>query len=605
SIRLWDPSFAQSTYDKLQDLHSYYQLTGLSVDRYPLDGVMTPVVIGVRQVDSAELPARSWVNVHLQYTHGYGAVLSPANEVGSDGNPEFVIGNLPPYSSHGAPVLTQPAVYFGLSTPSSPNYVVAGSRQPEVDYQQADGTNVRSAYRGTGGVPAGSFLRRAAFAARFGDLSLLLSHLVTPKSRILWTRNVTDMVHKAAPFLSLDSDPYPVILDGQIDWVIDAYTTSDAYPYAEQADTSAVRSGSGLNAGVNYVRNSVKVLVNAYSGTMTFYAWDAHDPILQSYMGAFPHLFTPRSKMSPALLSQLRYPEDLFTVQADTLGHYHITNAKAFYNATDAWDLSQDPGANLSGSSDGTSTGSGGSGAGVKRMAPIYEVNTLPGGSSLQFNLLEPFVPSGGTGQSGKQAQNLTGFLAASSDPSNYGRLEMYVTPRGQLIDGPAMVNAMINADHNISSEITLLNSHGSQAQLGPVMMVPVGQSLLYVRPLYVSSTENPLPQVQEVVVVNGRQIAMAPNLSAALAQVTGQQGQSSPSPPGASSPATAGASPPASEGSSQQAASLVQQANAALQQAQTDLASQDLGAYEKDVQQATQDLRQAAQLSTGSGSGG
>lgn len=598
TIRLWDPSFAQSTYDKLQDLHSYYQLTGLSVERYPLDGVMTPVVIGVRQINSSQLPAKSWVNVHLQYTHGYGAVLSPANEVGTDGNPEFVIGNLPPYSSHGAPVLTQPAVYFGLPTPGSPDYVVAGSKQPEVDYQKANGTNVKSAYRGTGGVPAGSFLRRAAFAVRFDDLSLLLSHLVTPDSRIMWTRNVTDMVHKAAPFLSLDSDPYPVILDGQIDWVVDAYTTSNDYPYAEQADTSALRSSSGLDTKFNYVRNSVKVLVNAYSGTMTFYAWDPHDPILQAYMKAFPHLFTPRSKMSPALLSQLRYPEDLFTVQADTLGRYHITNPKAFYNATDAWDLSQDPGANLSGSSDGTSAGSRGSGGGVKRMAPTYEVNTLPGGSSLQFDLLEPFVPSGGNGQSGNQAQNLTAFLAASSDPSNYGHLELYVTPRGQLIDGPAMVNAMINADHNISSEITLLNSHGSQAQLGSVMMVPVGQSLLYVRPLYVSSTENPLPQVQEVVVVDGRQIAMEPTLAAALAEVTGQQGQSS------SSSSSQSAPPAASEGTSQEAAALVQQANAALAQAQTDLASQNLGAYEKDVQEATQDLQQEAQLSTTSGSG-
>lgn len=595
SIRLWDPNFAQSSFDKLQDLHSYYQLTGLSVDRYPLDGVMTPVVIGVRQVDSSELPAQSWVNVHLQYTHGYGAVLSPANEVGPDGDPEFVIGNLPPYSSHGAPVLTQPAVYFGLSTPGSPNYVVAGSKQPEVDYEQANGSNVKSAYRGTGGVPAGSFLRRAAFAIRFGDLSLLLSHLVTPSSRIMWTRNVVDMVHQAAPFLALDSSPYPVILDGQIDWVIDAYTTSDDYPYAEQAQTSALSSTSGLHKSFNYVRNSVKVLVNAYSGTMTFYAWDPHDPILQAYMKAFPHLFTPRSKMSPALLDQLRYPKDLFTVQAETLGNYHITNAKAFYNATDAWNLSQDPGANLTGSSHGTASGSGGTGAGVPRMAPTYEVMALPGSSSLQFELLEPFVPSGGKGQSGNQAQNLTAFLAVSSDPSSYGSMELYTTPRGQLIDGPAMVNAMINADHTISSEITLLDSHGSQAQLGAVMMVPVGQSLLYVRPLYVSSTENPLPQVQEVVVVDGRQIAMEPTLAAALAEVTGQaSGQSSSSAPVA---------PPAtSAGSSETAASLVQQADAALQQAQTDLASQDLGAYEKDVQEATQDLQQAAQLSTGGG---
>lgn len=596
SIRLWDPSFAQATYDMLQDLHSYYQLTGLSVQREQLNGQMTPVVIGVRQIDTSGLPAQSWVNVHLEYTHGYGVVLSPANEVSSDGNPEFVIGNLPPYSSNGAPVLTQPAVYFGLSTPGSPSYVVAGSKQPEVDYQQPNGTTVTSTYQGTGGVPAGSFLRRAAFAIRFSDLSLLLSHLVTPDSRVMWVRNVTDMVRQAAPFLAVDSNPYPVILDGQIYWVVDAYTTSDDYPYAQQASTSGLSRSSGLDTRFNYVRNSVKVLVNAYNGSMTFYAWEPHDPILEDYMKAFPHLFTPRSQMSPALLSQLRYPEDLFTVQAETLGRYHITNAKAFYDATDAWDLSQDPGANLGGSSGGTSAG-GDRNAGVKRMDPIYQVNSLPGSSSLEFDLLEPFVPGAGHGKSSNQAQNLTAFLVAPSDPSDYGRLELYVTPSGELIEGPAMVNSMINADHTISSEINLLDSHGSQAELGSVMMVPVGQSLLYVRPLYVSSTQNPLPQVQEVIVVDGKQIAMEPTLSAALAQVIGEQV------PGLSPSAVS--TPPATSQASSQAASLVQQADAALQQSQTDLSNQNLGAYEQEVQQATEDLQEAAQLSGGSGSGG
>jgi uncharacterized membrane protein (UPF0182 family) len=334
---------------------------------------------------------------------------------------------------------------------------------------------------------------------------------------------------------------------------------------------------------------------------MTFYAWDTQDPILRAYMKAFPHLFTPRSQMSPTLLSQLRYPQDLFTVQAETLGRYHITNPKAFYNATDAWDLSQDPGANLSGSPSGTSTGAAGSAddsGGVKRMDPIYQVNSLPGSSSLQFDLLEPFVPGAGNGQSGNQAQNLTGFLVALSDPSDYGHLELYVTPSGELIDGPAMVNSMINSNHTISSEITLLDSHGSQAELGSVMMVPIGQSLLYVRPLYVSSTQNPLPQVQEVIAVDGKQIAMEPTLSAALAQVIGQQV------PGLSASSGASAAPATSPTSSQ-ASSLVQQADAALQQAQTDLSNQNLGAYEKDVQQADQDLQQAAQLTTGSGSGG
>jgi uncharacterized membrane protein (UPF0182 family) len=595
SVRLWDPSLTQATYDKLQDLHSYYQLTGLSVNRYQLNGQTTPVVVGVRQLDTSQLPAKSWVNVHLQYTHGYGVVLSPANQVDPDGNPEFAIGDLPPYSTEGAPVLTQPAVYFGLPTTGSPSYVVAGSKQPEVDYQRANGTNVTSHYRGTGGVPAGSFLRRAAFAIRFTDLSLLLSHLVTPSSRIMYVRDVVDMVHKAAPFLATGSDPYPVILDGQIYWVLDAYTTSDTYPYAQRADTSALSPASGLDRSFNYARNSVKVLVDAFNGTMTFYAWDPSDPILKAYMRAFPHLFTPRSQMSPQLLSWLRYPKDLFTVQAAMLGRYHITDPTDFYNATDAWELSQDPGVNLTGSPGSASTAGSPAGAGVARMDPMYQVTGLPDNPSPQFDLIEPLVPASGNGRPSDQAQNLTAFLVALSGPSDYGRLELYVTPRGQLIDGPAMVNAMINADHTISSEITLLDSHGSAARLGPVMMVPVGQSLLYVRPLYVSSTQNPLPQVQEVIVVDGRRIAMQPTLAAALAQVLG-------APVPGLTPSGAAGEPSVS---SSQAAALVQQADAALQQAQTDLASQSLGAYEKDVQQATQDLRQAEQLSSGAGGSG
>lgn len=576
--RLWDPSIALTTVRRLQDIRSYYTFPTLSVNRAKIGGHPVPVIVGVRQLNPSQVPNPSWVNVHLQYTHGYGVVEAPANQVNGQGNPPFVLRDVPLRSSSGAPKVTQPAVYYGLG---QSGYVIANSRQPELQYSGAGGP-VESHYSGTGGVRLSSLERRLAFALRFGDLNVLISGQITPHSRLMMVRDVRARVAKAAPFLTLGSGAYPVIVGGHIDWVVDAYTSSSRYPYAQAAQTGALPSSSPLaGKSFNYIRNSVKVVVNAYTGHMTFYAWDSSDPLLKAWEQAFPRLFTPASAMPGALRSQLRYPTDLFTVQAQAYGYYHITNPASFYSAGDAWSLSASPGSGAPG-------GSAGASSPAPPMQPEYAEVQLPGTSAPRFVLMEPYVPvsTGATG-SGSQ-QDLTGFLVAGSGPGNYGRLTVYVTPRGKQVDGPALVNSRINADTAVSSQISFLDQHGSQVTEGSVMLVPVGKSLLYVRPLYIESHQNPLPEIKEVIVVYGNSVTMATTLPVALDEAFGSNlsGRS-----GATSlPASSGIGAPG-------VASLVGQANTALSQAQADLKAGNLGGYQSEVQQAQRLLGQAMKL--------
>ncbi|MGH9083104.1 MAG: UPF0182 family protein, partial [Acidimicrobiales bacterium] len=307
NIRLWDPdpSITLRTFQKKQNIRGYYIIQADGVDRYTVGGKMRPVVVGVRQINPTDLPSSGWVNTHLQYTHGEGVVLAQANRATNEGgNPVFAVRDVPPVSSKGYPKITQPEVYFGVD---QPGYVVVRTRQPELDYQKATGTDVETQYQGSGGVAMGSWLAKAAFAVRLGDFNLMISDLLTTGSKIMFVRDVKARVEKAAPFLSFDSDPYAAIVHGHLDWIIDGYTTTANYPYSQNADTQRVPSGSGLPASYNYARNSVKVVVDAYTGAMTFYAMD-HDPILRSYEAAFPGMFTPAIQMSPALRAHLRYP---------------------------------------------------------------------------------------------------------------------------------------------------------------------------------------------------------------------------------------------------------------------------------------------------------
>ena len=586
NVRLWDPTQTQPTFDKLQDIRSYYQFNSLDVDRYKVNGAETPVVVGVREINDQDLPSSSWVNTTLQYTHGYGMVVSPANASTSNGDPVFAVGGVPPASNSGLPTVTQPSVYFGLN---NSGYVVANTKQPEIDFQLTSGTNVETHYSGDGGVQLSSFFDQVMFAIRFSDLNLLISNQITNKSRLMFDRGVQARVSKAAPFLSLDADPYPALIGGHIDWIQDAYTTTDNYPYGQNADTSAVAPGSGLGGNFNYVRNSVKVVIDAYTGHMTFYVMDPSDPIIRTYEKAFPGMFTPASKMSADLKAHIRYPEDIFTVQATMYGKYHITTAQSFYSAADAWALSPSPGSGSPSQALATTFTTNAQGQEIStgqlvRMAPIYQELRVPGQAAQSFNLLDAFVPV----SSQSQIQTLSGFMIAGSDPGHYGQLQMFVTPRDSPVNGPSIVAAQIDATPAVSQQVSLLNQNGSSALLGNVLMIPVADSLLYIQPLYVESSRNAFPELQRVIAVYGKQASIQPTLAGALTQVFQA--------PVATTPATEGGT----GNLSPQVRALLDEAQTAYQQSQTDLKAGNLGAYQTDINNLESILQEVQQLTGG-----
>jgi uncharacterized membrane protein (UPF0182 family) len=509
NLPLWEPSITSQTYQKLQQNGTGFTIAGLSLDRYRINGTLTPFVVGVRQVNAADLPTPSWVNIHLQYTHGYGAVLSPANQQ-SGGNPLFDIAGVPPSSTHGAPKIIQPAVYFGLG---QSGYVVADTAQSEVDYSDTNGNTVSSHYSGKGGVPIGSFWVKAAFALKFHDLNLLISNLVTKSSRLMFNQDVRVRVAKVAPFLAVDGNPYPVIDNGQIDWIVDAYTTTTYYPYAQQAATSELPGGTGLAGGFNYVRNSVKVVVNAFTGDMTFYAVTNSDPILNTWESIFPNMFKPLSDMDPVLRAHLRYPEALLMVQATMYSRYHLTNPSSFYIANNAWEL-----APTSGTGSPEQALPVNASGNTLRFVPEYELLQLPGATAPGFTAIEPLDPL----SQGDRIQTLAALMTAACDYQDYGQLTAYVTPTRNSTAGPAVVNSKIQSNTKVSQYVTLVGRAGSTVSLGTTLIIPVDDSVIYVRPLYVSSSQNPYPQLTRYIVVYGNDVAMENTLGAALADVFG-----------------------------------------------------------------------------------
>jgi len=509
NLPLWEPSITSQTYQKLQQIGTGFTISGLSLDRYRIKGTLTPYVIGVRQVNAADLPTKSWVNTHLLYTHGYGVVLSPANQQ-TAGNPVFDIKDVPPVSTNGAPKITHPDIYFGLG---ESGYVVADTAQGEVDYSSGNGNAITSHYAGNGGVSIGSFWTKAAFAIRFHDLNLLISNLVTKKSRLLFIQDVRARVAKVAPFLSVDNNPYPVINNGHVDWIVDAYTTTSYYPYAQQAVTSELPGGSGLAGGFNYVRNSVKIVVNAYTGDMTFYAVIPADPILRTWESIFPNMFKPLSRMGAVLGAHLRYPSDLLMVQAAMYGRYHLTKAPAFYLANNAWELA--PTSGTGSPSQPLPTNGAGT---TLRFVPEYEILQLPRSSEPGFTVLEPLDPL----SQNDRIQTLAALMTAACNYQNYGQLTAYVTPTKNATVGPAVVNSRIQSNSTISKYITLTDSSGSTVSLGTTLIIPIDDSLVYVRPLYVSSSANPFPQLTQYIVVYSGEVSMRTTLGAALADVFG-----------------------------------------------------------------------------------
>lgn len=579
NAQLWDPNATQATYVKLQDKRGYYSLTNLTIDRYRLNGVITPVDIGVRELNSAGAASQSWINVHLQYTHGYGAIVSPANAADSSGNPTFALGNIPATSTNASVALTQPEVYFA---PGQDNYVVVDTKQPEVQYQDSSGALVEGSYAGSGGIPIGSFLPRLAFAIRFHDFNLLISNEITAKSRLINIPDAEAAVQKALPFLTVDTNPYAVINNGHVSWLFDAYTTTPNFPYAQPANTSVLPGRSGLNGNFNYVRDAVKVVVDAYSGKMSFYTVNAKaDPIMQSYERMFPTMFKPLSSLAASgspLLDHLRYPQDLLMVQSAMYGRYHITSPSSFYSLSNAWDLSQTSTSSTGNPSVGLPYAPNGS---IQRFLPIYELLQLPGQVTPSFNAVEPLVPY----SANDKVQTLAALVLADSSYNGYGNLTAFQTPSGGTpIDGPQLVNAAINSNPTVSKQISLLNQGGSTVLFGTVQILPIADSLLYVRPLYVSSSQTSFPQLQEVVVDYGNQVAMEPTLSGALSDVFG-----------AGVGATTGSGSSASLPSAVR--TLISGAVKDYQNAQTALVQGDLGTYQTDVEAAGQLISQAQQL--------
>jgi uncharacterized protein len=525
NIRQWDPdpSISLQTFQRLQGIKSYYLFPSLGVDRYTLDGQRTPVLIGVRDISAANVPSPSWVNTHLQYTHGNGAAVSLSNQT-NDQNPLFAVQQVPPESSNGMPRIKQPNVYFGLN---EGGYVVANTKQKEVDYQNPDGSTVESHYKGSGGVQLSSLFTRAAFALRLGDFNLLISSQITDQSRIIFVRDPVAMAQKAAPFLSFDHEPYAVINDhtGHIDWIVDGYTTTDKYAYSQNANTQEVAIGSNLPGSYNYVRNSVKVVIDAYSGKMTFYDVDPEDPILQAYSAAFPHMFVPLKQIPAALQAHLRYPPDIFSIQSAIYGRYHLINPQQFYSASNAWQLSPTAGAGPQSQALLAQNTYNNQGQLISstpaRMSPQYQVYSLPGTSPSDqvFTASDGFVPASQSTLAGNnQNFNLTAWMTAQSDPPHYGKLTLYQVPQGTI--GPANADAEISADAGVSSQITLLNREGSQVLLGETLMVPVANSMVYLRPLYVAASTNPQPQLAYVIAVLGRTVKIDTSLTSVLSDV-------------------------------------------------------------------------------------
>ena len=488
NVRLWNPAIVQQAYSQLQSLRPYYDFRDVDVDRYTLNGQRRQVLISARELNTDKLAdqAKTWVNEHLQYTHGFGVVMSPVNEADPRGMPNFIVRDIPPRTAVPELKVTQPRLYFGEDTT---NYIIVDTGIREFDYPRAD-QNAYTVYSGKGGVKVGSLGRRVAWALRLGTAQILFSNYVKPASRVLIARDLTTRISRLAPWLVVDSDPYPAIINGRIVWFMDGYTASDHYPYSQQ-----------LSSGTNYVRNSVKITVDAYDGTTTFYAFDPSDPVLKAWSQVFPGLLTDAEKIPREISQHFRYPEGLFRTQAEVYRTYHMTDPRVFYNKEDSWDIPTD------------TTGQG-------EMAPFYVLMALPGQNSEDFQMIMPFTPRGKT--------NMIGWMSAKSDPADYGSRTVYRFPKERLVLGPQQVSAQINQDPTISPQLSLWNQRGSQAVFGDMLVIPIKDSIVYVQALYLQAEQTAIPELTRVIVVYADKVEMENTLEAALLKVFGQQAPAS-----------------------------------------------------------------------------
>ena len=483
NIRLWDWRPLMDTYAQMQEIRTYYKFHDVDVDRYWIEGSYQQVMLSARELKSSLLPtnALTWVNRHVLFTHGIGAVMSPVTRTSEEGLPLFYLRDIPPLAA-GGPAVREPRIYFGEETDT---YVIVRASTPEFDYPKGK-DNVYATYEGAGGIPMGGALRSSLFAWYFGDINLLLSAYITEDSRIMLRRNIRERVQAIAPFLLLDRDPYLVIDDGRLFWLQDAYTTSQYFPYAQPTP----------DFRLNYVRNSVKVVVDAYNGTVAFYLLDPADPVAATWRHIFPSLFKPFSAMPPGLQKHIRYPEDLFLIQARLFQTYHMTAADVFYNREDLWQFPRQPA------------------SGHAVMSPYYIIMRLPGELQAEFFVMLPMVPS--------RRDNMIAWLAARCDPSDYGKLIVYEFPKDKLVYGPFQIEARINQNTDISQQLSLWNQLGSRVIRGNLLVIPIENSILYVSPLYLRAEQGQLPELKRVIAVYGDRVVMKETLFEALAALFG-----------------------------------------------------------------------------------
>ena len=500
NVRLWDWRPLRQTFRQIQEIRLYYEFRDIDVDRYRLDGRLRQVLLSAREL-SDTLPERAdtWVNRTLQYTHGYGLAMALASHEDAAGVPSLIVKDLPPVTRGGL-TITQPAIYYGEHMGG---HRIVNSGIEEFDHPRGD-ANVYGHYAGRGGIALSSFWRRLLFAWNRLDLNILISSYVTPESRIQFWREVPDRVRRIAPFLRLDDDPYMVVADGRLFWILDAYTTADSLPYSEPVTRS-----------FNYIRNSVKVVVDAYHGSVDFYSIDPEDPILKAYGAAMPGLFKPLSTMPESIKRHLRYPRDIFAAQVRAYKRYHMAIPQVFYNNEDLWTLAREK-----------------YGGKLAPMIPYYILMRLPEEERLQFLLMIPLTP--------ENRENMIGWIAARSDFPGYGQLIVYKFPKDRLLYGPLQVEALIDQDTLISRQISLWDQRGSKVIRGNLLVIPIRHSILYVEPVYLIAEINDVPQLKRVIAAHDGQVAMAPTLEGALVELFGE-----PPPPGnAPAPPSAGLSP-------------------------------------------------------------
>jgi uncharacterized protein len=572
NIRVWRPIVLKENLQSVQRFKQYYDFNDVDVDRYQVNGEERVLMVSAREIAQQGLPSASqtWQNVHLAYTHGYAAVAAQVNTATDQGQPDYVLQDLPPTTTDPeALTLTQPRIYFGESNQEP--FVVTNTNVNELDFQ--DTPSAETTYTGTGGIPLSDFLRRAMFAWKFRDYNLLVSGSINSSSRIMIYRDIQTRVRKPVPFLKFDNDPYLAIVDGRPVWIWDAYTYTDEYPYSQAVDLGDAAPGQDsstvpLSGTVNYLRNSVKAVVDAYDGSIKYYAYLSGpnaDPIVQVWAKTFPGLFTDIGSAPAPLTAHFRYPENLFQVQAFQYANYHVTDPTLFYQKRDFWAIPADP--TLGGADTSES------------IRPYYQLIRLPDQTQEEFELVIPFVPA--------DRQNMVGWMAASSDPTDYGRLTVFRFPEGRTIEGPTQVFARINQDARFSSERTLLSQAGSNVLFGDFLVIPIEDSFLYVQPVYVQAQQTPIPQLHDVIIVNGSggPVTIADDLQDALRDaVSGQV------PSGGGGPSGGGTT-------QQQIQRLLQQAQTHFENAQAALRSGNLALYQSEIQAAQAAVDQAAKL--------